>query len=254
MPAPSSVNASAGSVGQGAKRSVSARRQGSEPSCASTPGRVHSSFGFYSNRQRSATPMMFRGRSQESTLSGCRHELEESYNVRIALLEEELDEVRRMRKHLEAHRKSLEEKWVDTHSAQPKAPQKSSNSIFIVPKLYQGTPLARSRAHSEPPGSTGKPATMGKGVQKAPLPARDREPKSRPKLDVNEEPLYQSGSFLVEDVPCVYSFGREKKFTPIIRDRSVYFFDCSHSSTRRTPGPGSYTPRYAKLSKTIGKS
>ncbi|CAG9582275.1 conserved hypothetical protein [Leishmania major strain Friedlin] len=77
------------------------------------------------------------------------------------------------------------------------------------------------------------------------------------------------GSFLLEDNPHTCTFGRERRFRPLLGHQGKYFLSAdvavnqfmnrSHAnstaslsalgSSSQTPGPGAYTPRYSKLSR-----
>ncbi|EPY29225.1 hypothetical protein STCU_04662 [Strigomonas culicis] len=89
------------------------------------------------------------------------------------------------------------------------------------------------------------------------------------KKATQEDTMCAIGSFLLEDSSKVYTFGRERRFRPLVGEKGNYYLgtdmeieqSMNHRPTRSrsanvtptvysgTPGPGAYTPRYGKLSK-----
>lgn len=181
----------------------------------------------------------FRRSPSRRGFMGLRETLEESYAVRIAHLEEELQEVKMRRALLEEDRRHLVEKFGSCTETKKKASKKKSRNTFIVPQLYKGIPLLDRPVTSEECSANKKSKVMRYrgGVEK-------------------EDPAAVLGGFLASDVSRVYTFATEQRFFPVMRYGDHLFLDCSlahgngKTSNKKfsTPGPGSYNPLYSKLS------
>ncbi|EPY39145.1 hypothetical protein AGDE_02879 [Angomonas deanei] len=135
-----------------------------------------------------------------------------------------------------------------------------------------------STVHSRAPSSTGRSAT-NISVQESNMEPIPSEKQRRERLHhssyyllkeslrdaAKEDSMCQIGSFLLEDSSKIYTFGRERRFRPLVGHNGKYYLGAdveaqqgavrgtpgrrSQSVSNTTPGPGAYTPRYGKLSK-----
>eukprot|EP00796_Vickermania_ingenoplastis_P004406 gene4406-3205_t len=176
-------------------------RMDAVPVCGETPRPYmrtnlwrHEPFKEFDSRSKSRSPACVAG------------QLAESYDARIANLQREIEAVRQRRAELDSHRHRPAPKVgksADTH--------KRNRKFIEVPKLYDGTALGRS---AEP--SVCCRSVSSDFLVRGPLEGR-RKSDSAALL----------GGYLGCDAPKVYSFPREKRFLPLVRDGMDFFIDCS---------------------------
>ncbi|KAG5468444.1 hypothetical protein LSCM1_02424 [Leishmania martiniquensis] len=244
---------------------------------------------------RDLPPLRSSSRDAVTDNTGNTKQSQDEVQPHLDAIRRELEELRRRREQLEAQRKELLE---GIH--EPAVGQKaecSSSSISTHARL--------NRAHSTPgltsaqPRSEMESLTAHSGLHTNrkhrckriypdtfalaylnPIPSeeeRRRALKVTPQLTVKnalrsaaqQDSTLLMGDFLLEDNPHTCTFGRERRFRPLLGQKGNYFLsadfaiderirrrqaDSSMSlirsgNTYQTPGPGAYTPRYKKLSR-----
>ncbi|KAG5491824.1 hypothetical protein JIQ42_01733 [Leishmania sp. Namibia] len=210
-------------------------------------------------------------------------------------IQRELGELRRRREQLEAQRKELLEGMHDPAEGHKPGCISSSVSTHAGPARSHSTPgLTFAHPRSEMESLTTYSGLRANGKHRyrtaypeafalaylTPIPSeqeRRRMLKATPHLTVKnalraaaqQDSTLLMGDFLPEDNPHACTFGRERRFRPLLGQKGKYFLSadfaidqCIHRShadstksliglgnTSQTPGPGTYTPRYSKLSR-----
>lgn len=201
----------------------------------------------------------------------------------------ELDELRRRRAALEAHRQRLlEESHASVHAG-----KSGSGAASAIHSPHGGTQAVWSTSGltstyhmSEQGSASNSPRRQQRCMDSTVLanmsaipseesrrrhlrPTAQLEMKSAMRDATMHDSTLLMGGFLLEDNPHTCTFGRERRFRPVVGQKGKYYLstevgveqllnrgDVIPATQQRmerhsggTPGPGAYTPRYSKVSR-----
>ncbi|KAG5494125.1 hypothetical protein JKF63_01960 [Porcisia hertigi] len=233
------------------------------------------------------------GEATPSTFNS-RH-LHDSVTHNLDSIRRELEELKLRRERLESQRKELLEGKRGTFEVQRMDPVSSSASGRTGPARSNSTPgVTTTRARSEMDSLAASSALHASHERRGNLTYQDSLmlANMKPILSENErrrilkatpyvamknalrdalqnDSTAIMGDFLLEDNPRACTFGRERRFRPLLDYKGRYFLSTDSAlgecinrgrghvttfkrelgNTSQTPGPGAYTPRYNKLSR-----